>query len=88
MSSNEIVELLRKEGEAIVAAVRAERIENYLGDDSLLTEEEAARLLGVSSRTLFRMRKAGEVHCGMIAGKPRYSLGQIRRMARDTVRPR
>lgn len=74
--------------EQLLSDLRVEMMAIHLGDDYIISEEEAARLLGVSSRTLFRMRKAGDVHAGAIAGRPRYSLGQIRRLMRETVRPR
>lgn len=74
--------------EELIRDLRVEMMSIHLGDDFIISEEEAARLLGISSRTLYRMRKAGEVHAGAIAGKPRYSLGQIRRLMRETVRPK
>lgn len=66
--------------------IRQEVIAGLLCEDYILTENEAANLLQISKRTLLRMRNAGEVHCGFLAGKPRYSLGQIRRLMRETVR--
>ena len=74
--------------ERLLTDLRVELMAMHLGDDYIISEEEAARLLEISTRTLYRMRKAGEIHAGVIAGKPKYSLGQIRRFMRETVRPK
>lgn len=73
--------------EELLRDLRVEMMSIHLGDDYIISEEEAARLLGISAKTLYRMRRAGDIHAGVIANKPRYSLGQIRRLMRETVRP-
>lgn len=92
-------DLIRTEMEAVAEAMerrmlgrlRAELMALQLGDDHVMTEAEAAQLLGVSDRTMRRLREEEELAAGKIGRSPRYSLGTLRRFARriatDTVHP-
>ena len=68
-----------------LAALREEIRSVQMGEDALLTEEEAARLLDVHPKTLYRLRQSGQIAAGYIGTSPRYSLGQIRRFAREIM---
>ncbi|MFQ5570982.1 MAG: hypothetical protein ACE5G0_14985 [Rhodothermales bacterium] len=68
--------------DALTRELRVELWALHLGDDLLITEEEAARLLGIHPKTLGKMRLAGEVPAGYLGVSPRYTLGQIRAMMR------
>ena len=70
----------------LLADLRVELMALHLGDDALVDKQVAAVLLGISSRQLERLMKAGEIAFGRIGGSPRFSLGQIRRYMRDTIR--
>lgn len=69
--------------EELIRDLRVEVLALSLGEDLLIDEEEAARLLKISQSKLRKMRAAGEIRCGFIGDKPRYSLGQIRRYMRE-----
>ncbi|HEX7072190.1 MAG TPA: helix-turn-helix domain-containing protein [Rhodothermales bacterium] len=68
-----------------LAALREEIRGVQMGEDALLTEEEAARLLGIHPKTLYKLRSTGQIRAGYINSSPRYSLGQIRRFAREVM---
>ena len=70
--------------DAVTSRLRVEMAALQLGDDRLLDEAEAAQLLGIHPDTLGRMRRAGEVSCIFVGRYPRYSLGIIRRLARQS----
>ena len=76
----------KKFREELLTELRVELIALHLGDDALVNKEVAATLLGISSRQLERLMKAGEIAFGKIGDSPRFSLGQIRRYMRDTIR--
>ena len=42
--------------------------------------DEAASLLGISKRTLQRLRTAGEVTCSIRGGRVRYTLAEMQRL--------
>ncbi|GIV82246.1 MAG: hypothetical protein KatS3mg051_1600 [Anaerolineae bacterium] len=69
--------------ETLLADLRVELMALHLGDDKLVTEPEAAALLGVHPKTLARLRRAGQIPAGYIGTSPRYSLGMIRRLMRE-----
>jgi len=64
------------------AELRIELMALHLGDDRVVSEEEAAGLLGIHPKTLAKMRRAGEIPAGYIGTSPRYTLGQIRALMR------
>ncbi len=68
--------------EDLKAELRVELMALHLGDDRVISEEEAASLLGVHPKTLAKMRRAGEIPAGYIGTSPRYTLGQIRELMR------
>lgn len=68
--------------EDLKAELRVELMALHLGDDRVISEEEAAGLLGVHPKTLAKMRRAGEIPAGYIGTSPRYTLGQIRALMR------
>ena len=72
--------------EELVRRLRLELLAVSLGDDALMTEEEAAHLLDVHPKTLYRLRSSGELQAGFIGNSPRYSLGQIRRFSRELMK--
>ena len=67
----------------LLSELRVELMALHLGDDMTVSEEDAARLLGVSRRTVKRMADAGEIPRGYVGRDPRYSLGMIRRLMRS-----
>lgn len=72
-----------EEEDRIVSRLRVEVAAIHLGDDRVVSEPEAASLLGVHPKTLASMRRSGEVPAGYLGRSPRYSLGVIRRMMRE-----
>ena len=77
-----ITEQLKEE---LLPQLRAELISLHLGDDAILSEESASQIIGVSVRTLRRLRAAKEIPYGSIGNKIFYSVGQIRRFSRERV---
>ncbi len=77
--------------ERLLARLRVELMALHLGDDATVTEEEAARLLETSTRTMRRLRDEDELPYGKLGKSPRYSLGVLRRfmrrLARETINP-
>lgn len=71
--------------DTLVSRLRVELSAMHLGDDRLLTEADAARLLNIHPKTLAAMRLAGEIPSGMIGRSPRYALGVIRRYCREVA---
>ena len=69
--------------ERMVNRLRAELMAIHLGDDMVISEAEAAQLIGIHQKTLYKMRAAGEVPHGMIGRTARYSLAQVRQIMRD-----
>lgn len=49
-------------------------------DDFWLNEPETCEYLGLSPRTLFRMRKGGEIAYAKLHGKYFYTIGEITRI--------
>lgn len=86
MANAGIATMTSKDLDTLVARLRVELSAMHLGDDRLLTEADAAALLGVHPKTLAAMRHAGEIPAGMIGRSPRYALGVIRRYAKEVVR--
>lgn len=76
---------LRELEDRIVHRIREEMIGAALGEDRLVTEEEAAHILGISSKELSRKRLAGEIPAGYIGRSPRYSIGVLRRYSREIM---
>jgi hypothetical protein len=68
--------------EDLKAELRVELMALHLGDDRVISEEEAAGLLGLHPKTVAKMRRAGEIPAGYIGTSPRYTLGQIRALMR------
>jgi len=46
-------------------------------DRLLVTKADAARLLSVSPRTVFELRRRGEIHVVHVLGAPRYSVAEL-----------
>lgn len=69
----------------VVARLRVELAALHLGDDRVVSEEDAAELLGVSLRTLRQMRADGKITAGAIGRSPRYGLGMLRRIMREVA---
>jgi hypothetical protein len=72
----------QEELQIALTELRKQVREEILGDDALMTEDEAAKALRISRRKLQDMKRAGEITCGYIGGKPLYSIGMIRRYSR------
>lgn len=68
--------------------LRMELISLHLGDDYLLELDEAARLLGCSVRKLYRLNEDNTIYIGHFGSSPRLSLGQVRRLMRESVTPK
>lgn len=53
--------------------------------EQLLTTREVIALLGVSSRTLQRLRNEGRIRYVIIRGSCRYPVGEIERIAKEGI---
>lgn len=62
-----------------------QNVRSLLGDDAIVTEREAAEILCLHPRTLAEMRRAGEIPAGKLGAKVVYSLGVLRRVARQAT---
>lgn len=61
------------------------RISNESCRDSalLVSESEAAKMLGISPRTLWSIRNTGEISCVRIGRSVRYSVASLQQWIRD-----
>jgi DNA-binding NtrC family response regulator len=78
-------EQIKRLEERIISRFRSEAIAAALGDDRLVTEGEAAEILGISPKELSRKRLAKEIPSGYIGRSPRYSIGILRRFSASVV---
>lgn len=79
---------LKQFKDELLRDLRIQMLSLHLGDDYVVDEFEAARLIGVSYKTLYRKRKEGKIRSGILGGKHMYSIGMIRRIGRDIVEGR
>ena len=55
----------------------------YSDDDEWVDEYEICLYLNISKRTLQRLRKKQMLNFSMTTGKPRYTIGEVRRMLKE-----
>ena len=55
----------------------------YSNDDEWVDEYEICLYLNISKRTLQRLRKKQMLNFSMTTGKPRYTIGEVRRMLKE-----
>ena len=53
----------------------------------LVSESEAAKLLGISARSLFKLRQAGRIPCTRLGGRVLYSPARLRQIAEQGNAP-
>jgi excisionase family DNA binding protein len=53
----------------------------------LISENEAARLLGISDRSLFKLRQAGQVPFVRLGGRVLYNPTRLREIAEQRTAP-
>src|SRR5262249_2453712 len=74
-----IAEIARKAAAELRPLITAPKVEQpaIAPRPLLVTKAEAARLLSVSPRTIFEMRRRGELRAVMVCGAPRYSVAEL-----------
>ena len=78
--------LMQERLDALEDEVR--RLRALVGEE-VLTEDDAAVYLGISRESVYRLRRAGELRCAHVAGRPRYLRRDIDEYVRSrTVRRR
>lgn len=55
----------------------------YSDDEEWVDEHEICQYMNISKRTLQRLRKRQALNFSMTTGKPRYSIGEVRRMLKE-----
>ena len=81
-----LVDGLREDVQALRNEVQALRGEAPDGPDALLTREEAAERLRISTRTLDDMAEAGEIQPARIRGRVLYSPNTLDSFVRGRAR--
>lgn len=79
-----LADLLRDSiDEAAHRAVQLAQLQAALGDDQIISRDEAAKLLSVHPKTLQRYERDGTLpKAGLLGGTPVYTLGVIRAISR------
>lgn len=82
IESSAYQELLGKVN-TIFRYVKEQKVENELQPDRLIGNRELATLLGISTRTLQRMRSNDQISFKLIYGRCYYDLGDIEQAIRN-----